>query len=143
MNEKDTHKYDDIIHLPHHVSPKHPRMSLMNRAAQFSPFAALTGYDDLVSESARETEARRELTEDEKAELDFKLRCLQSRIGERPFVTITYFERDAKKAGGRYVEVSGEVRRISGLDRSVLLTSGEKIPIEDIFDISGELFCSM
>lgn len=130
--------YGDIIDLSHHVSETRPRMSQANRAAQFSPFAALTGYDDLVSESARETEARRELMEDEKAELDFELRCLQSRIGERPHVTIRYFEQDAKKAGGRYAEVSGEVRRISRLERTVLLASGREIPIEDIFDISGE-----
>ena len=132
--------YGDISDLPHHVSETRPRMPRSSRAAQFSPFAALTGYDDLVSESARETEARRELTEDEEAELDFKHRCLQSRIGERPHVTIRYFEQDAKKAGGRYVEVSGEVKRISGLERSVLLASGQEIFIEDIFDISGELF---
>lgn len=135
--------YGDIIDLPHHISETRPRMSRANRAAQFSPFAALTGYDDLVSESARETEARRELTEAEKAELDLKLRLLQRRIDERSRVTITYFEQDTKKAGGRYAKVSGEIKRINRLERSVLMASGEEIGIEDIFGISGNLFCSM
>ena len=101
MKEQDKEKnYEDIINLPHHVSPVHPSMPLSDRAAQFAPFAALTGYGDVIKETARQTDRKPELTEEEKQELDYKLQMAVSLPGEKPAVTITYFVPDKKKAGG-------------------------------------------
>lgn len=99
---KDPHRYDDIIHLPHHQSQVHPHMSLSDRAAQFSPFAALTGYDDAVQETARLTESRIELDENARVLLDERLRLLQINLEEHPFVTFTYFIPDSRK-GRRFL----------------------------------------
>lgn len=101
MKKQDKEKnYEDIINLPHHVSPVHPPMPLSDRAAQFAPFAALTGYGDVIKETARQTDRKPELTEEEKQELDYKLQMAVSLPGEKPAVTITYFVPDKKKAGG-------------------------------------------
>ena len=102
--------YDDMLHLPHHVSEKHPAMSVHDRAAQFSPFAALTGYDAAVQETARLTDRRIELDEGEKAAIDQRLTLVQERLPEPTEVTITYFVPDKKKAGGAYVSVTGTVK---------------------------------
>lgn len=123
--------YDDIIDLPHPTSERHPRMSMANRAAQFSPFAALSGYDDAVKETARLTDGKIDLTEDEKSILDTKLQLLTP--GEN--VTITYFQPDAKKQGGTYLTASGEVKRIDGAAREIVLTDGRRIPIDDILEV--------
>ena len=96
MNEKDTHKYDDIIHLPHHVSAKHPRMSLMNRAAQFSPFAALTGHSAAIQETARLTDAFIKLNEDQKEQLDEQLQKLRGELSRNPEAEFTYFQPDQR-----------------------------------------------
>lgn len=135
----DPRRYDDIIHLPHPTSIKHPRMSVYNRAAQFSPFAALTGYDALVDETARLTESRCELDEQRKSVLDERLRLLLEHINEGPQVDITYFVPDLKKFGGEYVSHSGELRRIDPTERSVLFADGLKLAIEDIYDIESPL----
>ena len=101
MKKQDKKKnYEDIINLPHYVSPVHPPMPLSDRAAQFAPFAALTGYGDVIKETARQTDRKPELTEEEKQELDYKLQMAVSLPGEKPAVTITYFVPDKKKAGG-------------------------------------------
>ena len=112
FQEKETHKYDDIIHLPHHVSTKHPQMALSDRAAQFSPFAALTGHEDSIRETARRTEAFLELDEDKKEQLDEKMHVLQEYFSEKPEIMVTYFVPDEKKAGGAYVTHRGRIRKI-------------------------------
>ena len=132
--------YGDIIDRKHHVSEKRPQMPRDKRAAQFSPFAALTGYDGLIAESARYTGTRRELAEDEIAELNAKICLLNEHVDEHPRVTIQYFTEDIKKVGGSYVGADGEVSRINELERSILLASGVEIYVEDIIDISCDLF---
>ena len=127
--------YEDIINLPHPTLEKHPRMSMIERAAQFSPFAALTGYEDAIDETARLTDSKIELSEDEKAALDQKLRI----IAEDPTdieTTITYFVPDARKAGGAYEVVAGPVKKIDSVERIVAMADGTKIPIEDIIEIN-------
>ncbi len=131
----DPHRYDDIINLPHPTSLKHPRMTVENRAAQFSPFAALTGYDALVEETARLTEDRAELDEQRKAVLDERLRILRERLGEEPELSIVYFLPDLLKFGGEYVSHTGRLRRIDPVEKSILFTDGLRIPIADIRDI--------
>lgn len=123
--------YDDIIHLPHHVSQNHPQMPLRERAAQFAPFAALTGYEAAVGETARQTTERRELDAQEAAELNRRLASLIARLPERPEVTIEYFVPDDRKAGGAYVTVTGRMRHIS-VAKMTLVMDGTEIPMEDV-----------
>ena len=132
--------YDDILHMPHYVSEKHPPMSRLDRAAQFSPFAALTGYEAAVEETARLTDRRIELEEGEKEAIDQRLTLVQERLPEPTEVTVTYFVPDKKKAGGAYVSVSGTVKKIDGYERMVILRDGTSIPIDDILHIDGPLF---
>ena len=127
--------YDDIIDLPHPTSERHPRMPMVNRAAQFSPFSALTGYDAAVKETARLTDAKVELTEEEKSILDAKLQMLADRLASQPTAEFTYFKPDKKKAGGAYLTVRGEVKKRDGIAGDIVLTDGQRIPIEDILDI--------
>ncbi len=150
----DTHRYDDMLHLPHHVSSRHPPMTLANRAAQFAPFAALTGYDAEVEEAGRRTDRRVELSESERALLDEHLRLLQtwlSRIPGKwaahaapdftmPEVTITYFVPDERKEGGAYTAVTGTVRRIDPIQRILLMTDGTAISMDDVLQISSGAF---
>lgn len=131
----DLHRYDDIINLPHPTSLKHPRMTVENRAAQFSPFSALTGYDAIVEEAGRLTESRAELDEQRKAMLDAVLRQLQENISAEPEISIEYFVPDLLKFGGEYVRHTGRLRRIDPIDQSILFTDGQRIPIGDIRDI--------
>ena len=135
--------YEDILHLPHHVSEKHPPMSRLDRAAQFSPFAALTGYEAAVEETARLTDRRIELDEGEKAAIDQRLTLVQERLPVPTEVTITYFLPDKKKAGGAYVSVSGTVKKIDECERTVILRNGTSIPIDDILCVDGEIFDGM
>lgn len=123
--------YDDIIDLPHPTSQRHPRMPMANRAAQFSPFAALSGYDDAVKETARLTDDKIDLTEEKKSILDAKLQQLAP--GET--AAITYFQPDAKKQGGAYLTASGEIKRVDGAAREIVLTDGRRIPIDDILEV--------
>ncbi len=132
--------YDDIINLPHHVSQKHPRMSMLNRAAQFSPFAALTGYEAAIQESARLTERKIELGEDAKAELSEKLRYLRDIETAHPIVTLIYFIPDARKDGGEYTSLTAQMKRIDEFSRMVLLMDGRSIPIDDILDVDCKEF---
>lgn len=128
-------KYDDIIGLPHHVSATYPHMPMADRAAQFMPFRALTGYEDTVRETARYTDERIELTEDEKALLDTRLQTLADEIAGQPQVTVTYFQPDKKKAGGAYVFTTGQLKKIDDYEGTLILTNGQRIPIADIMDI--------
>ncbi len=136
-----TEKYSDIIHLPHPVSEKHPRMLMQDRAAQFSPFAALTGYEEAIYETGRLTEKKTELDEEEKAILDRKQRLLLEKPDELPALTVTYFVPDEKKSGGRYVTKTGNLKRIDLIQRWMLLTDGTKISLEDVKNIESPLFC--
>lgn len=133
--EKDIHAYDDIIGLPRPFSKKHPPMPPENRAAQFSPFAALTGYDDLIDETARLVDRKLELDEGEKEAIGRRLNEIESRVPEEPCVTLSYFVPDLFKAGGRYVLVSGPVKKIDSVEGVLLLKSGERIPFEDILTV--------
>ena len=127
-----TTPYDDIIHLPHHVSRNHPQMPLRDRAAQFAPFAALTGYEAAIGETARLTAERRELSSQVAAELNRRLTDLAARLPDRPEVTIEYFIPDERKAGGAYVSVTGVVRNISTAERTVTMERGEVILFGEI-----------
>ena len=129
-------KYDDIIGMPHHTSPRHPRMSMRDRAAQFAPFSALTGYGDVVDETARLTDGRIVLTEDAKALLDFKQRLLQERIDTKPEITVTYFLKDARKSGGSYQTVRGRLLRIDEVERTLVLEGGRRISTQDVIAIA-------
>jgi len=136
-------KYDDIINLPHHTSSKRPRMSMIDRAAQFSPFAALTGYDAAVKETARLTDQCIELDEYSKAALDERLRLVQEHLKEYPEVTITYFQPDERKDGGAYLSVIGSIKKIDTYEKCVVMMDKQKIPIDEIFGIDGDLFSPM
>ena len=135
--------YEDILNLPHHVSKTRPQMSMLDRAAQFSPFAALTGYDDAIKETGRLTDEKIEMDEDRKAALDMKQAYLIEMIDERPEISITYFLPDAKKSGGAYVTVTGNLKRFDEYERLLILTDGKKIPMDDIADIESDLFRGM
>lgn len=128
-------KYDDIIDLPHHISVSRPQMPMLDRAAQFMPFRALTGYEDAVHETSRLTDERVELTEDEKALLDTKLQRLADRLDSHPQVTLTWFQPDKRKAGGAYVTTTGRLKKIDDFEGVLLLASGERIAIKDILII--------
>ena len=138
-----THKYDDIIHLPHHVSALHPQMPLRDRAAQFSPFAALVGYEEAIDETARYTEARPELDESRKLVLDGRLQLLEERLAERPEITVLRFEPDGRKPGGALRELTGPALRLDRYARTLTLQGVPPIPIDDILDLRGEFFRAM
>ena len=132
---KEQHRYDDIIDLPHHVSAVHPPMPLSDRAAQFSPFAALTGYHDAVEEAARFTDEKRELDENSKAILDGKLQMIQETMGSPVEVTVTYFLADTKKTGGAYVNATGVIKKMDACRRILVMENGLAIPVDDIVDL--------
>jgi len=132
--------YSDIINLPHHVSATRPQMSMIDRAAQFSPFAALTGYDAAIKETGRLTDEKVEMDEDTKAALDIKQAYLMEIIDEQPEITVTYFLPDTKKSGGAYVTMTGNLKRFDEYERLLILTNGKKIPMDDIANIDSELF---
>lgn len=129
------HKYDDILYLPHHVSTKHPQMSLTDRAAQFSPFAALTGHKEALFETGRLTDARVELDENMKAILDEKLRLLLAQADEQPEAVITYFIPDDKKSGGAYVTVQGRIKKFDEYSQTLKMMDGTEIRICEILEI--------
>ena len=137
------HKYDDIIELPHHVSKKHPPLNRASYAAQFSPFAALTGYDRIVAEAARTTDERIELGEAEASVLSLKLRITAEHEKELPVVTLTYFKEDGRKKGGAYIEKTGAVKRVDEIGRVVIFTDGTRIPTDDVTDIKSGLFSAL
>lgn len=137
---KHTTKYDDIINLPHHVSSIHPQMLIADRAAQFSPFAALTGHDAAIKETARLTNRRVELDENSKSILNEKFQMIVENLQNQPAVTITYFLPDDKKEGGSYISVAGSVKKIDEYKRRIIMADGSIIPIDEVFDIDGELF---
>lgn len=138
-----TREYDDIIYLPHHVSTTRSRMAVIDRAAQFSPFAALTGHNAAIKETARLTEERVELDEYMKEALNDKLQIITDQLKESPEVEITYFQPDEKKNGGVYVTAINTVKKIDIYERIVIMTDGTEIPIDEIINIAGKIFETM
>ncbi|MEG0511881.1 MAG: hypothetical protein RR653_04070 [Clostridia bacterium] len=142
-NPNDPHRYDDMLALPHPVSKAHPQMPTENRAAQFAPFAALTGYGAAVNETARLTNKRIELDDAQKLLLNGKLQLIQENVKARPEVAITFFQPDEKKAGGAYVTVTGNVKKVDEYERQIVMVNEKAIPIDEVLAIGGELFCEM
>ena len=133
-------RYDDMIYMQNPTPTCKHRMSLYERAAQFSPFAALTGYEDAVEETARLTDARLELSEDMKTILNEKMQMIVDNMDADPIVTITYFVPDKKKEGGAYVDVTGIVKEIDEYERCIVMTDKKKIPIDQVRAVEGDLF---
>lgn len=134
-----SHPYEDILYLPYNGIQNRKRMSMLNRGAQFSPFAALTGYDAAIQETGRITQQYIDLDVDAVAEVDEKLKALMERIGDEPRVEVTYFLPDETKTGGRYIRISGRVRKIDANMQAIVLTDGQVLYFQRIYDISGEL----
>ena len=131
--------YEDIINLPHHTSRKHPKMSIESRAAQFAPFAALTGFEEVLIETARHTNERIEIDESIKVILDLKLQKIKEQIKNMPLITFVYFVPDSKKVGGQYVTVTGNVKKIDEYRNVLVLEDKTEILINDIIDINGDI----
>lgn len=136
-------KYDKIMGLPHHVSKTRPQMPMSDRAAQFAPFAALTGYDAAIKETGRLTDERIELDVEALSALDMKYQLLMEALDEAPEVTITYFQPDERKAGGKYVSAVGAVKKIDDFERRITMRDGTRILTDDVLSIDGELFSSL
>ncbi|MBQ2884840.1 MAG: hypothetical protein IJE43_13860 [Alphaproteobacteria bacterium] len=138
--EESRKKYADIIDLPHHQSDTRPKMSNYDRAAQFSPFAALTGHADSIKETARLTDEYSEPSEEMKAIMNEKILFLMEQLENQPEITITFFKPDEKKQGGAYITITGVVKKIKTYERQIQMTTGDLIPIDMIFGIDGEIF---
>ncbi len=136
MNE---HKYDGIIDLPHHVSDRHPPLGKDSYAAQFSPFAALTGYEGVIEETARATDERPELDEEAKERLSGRLAILLDHLDEAPVVSVTHFVPDGKKSGGSFVALTGSIKSYSQTERMITMSSGERIPLDNVYEIRGDI----
>lgn len=136
-------KYKDIIDLPHKQSSKRPHMSLSDRAAQFAPFAALTGYDDAIVETGRLTDKKIELSEEALDLLNVKYQILLAHLADNAEIILTYFVPDKNKSGGAYVEKHGVVKRLDIFERQLILCDGTKILMDDILTISGDIFDSL
>ena len=132
--------YSDIINMPHHVSNNRPQMSIRDRAAQFAPFAALTGYDDAVRETARQTNQKIELLDEQVAILNEKILFLIEKIKDNLEITITYFIPDKKKEGGAYATVKGIIKKIDEYNKLIILNDGREIMMDSIFDLQGDIF---
>lgn len=130
-----TDRYNDIINLPHHVSDNRPHMSMSERAAQFAPFAALTGFSAVITETGRHTDERIHLGEADLEALNEKVRDVMRRAFQRPLITVTYFVPDNKKAGGTYKVYTGNVRTVSEFDRVIIFEDGTRILLDDTADI--------
>ncbi|OUP55222.1 hypothetical protein [Pseudoflavonifractor sp. An184] len=133
-------KYDDMLHLPHPTSARHPRMPIAERAAIFSPFAALSGHAGAIAETARLTDQKMELDEDTKAELDRRQAVLLEHIAEQPEVTVTWFQPDERKDGGAYFTTTGRLKKINEMNRVLILLDGTSIPLEDVADLESNCF---
>lgn len=127
--------YEDIIHLPHHVSKTRPPMSMADRAAQFSPFAALTGYEDAIRETGRLTDERLEAGEERLAVLNTQFQILMDHLVDHPEINVTYFVPDDRKAGGSYLTARGRVRKVNEFERLLILADGSRIPMDDVVEM--------
>ena len=139
MNGKG-HEYDDIINLPHHKSDRHHPMPMSKRAAQFAPFAALSGYGEELEELTRLTERRRALSDAEERELNEKLNLLRAKIDAQPVISATYFVPDPRKEGGKYITKTGSVRRLDLNARRLIFTDAYEVPIDALSALEGEIF---
>ena len=128
-------RYDEIMELPHHVSKTRPQMPMSDRAAQFAPFAALTGYDSAIKETGRLTDERIELDEEALTALDRKYQLLIEALDDAPEVTIIYFQPDERKSGGQYVSATGTVKKVDTFGRRILLQDGTRIPLDSVYDL--------
>ena len=133
-------KYDDIIDLPHPVSPPRPQMPIADRAAQFSPFAALTGYDDEIKETARLTDDMIEMNEEALNMLNMKFQMLIDRLNDKPKVIFTYFQPDERKDGGAFLTIEGVVKKVDVFERILILQDDTKLQMDNVLDIDGEIF---
>lgn len=140
MRLESSHEYDDMIDLPHHVSSRHPQMPLADRAAQFSPFAALTGHEAAIQETARLTEDFIELDEERQRQLNEQFQLLKKNQSGQPEIEVTYFQPDLRKSGGAYVTVRGRVKRIDEYGQQIIFTDKVEVPMKHIFSIEGEMF---
>lgn len=131
-----TEDYSDIINLPHHVSRNHPQMPMEARAAQFAPFAALTGYDAVIHETARLTDKQVELEEYDNERLNRKFAELMDNFDNHPEITVSYFKPDERKAGGSYTTASGTIKKFDSYEHMLQMDDGTKIPIANIMDIN-------
>ena len=136
-------RYNEIINLPHHVSKTRPQMPMSDRAAQFAPFAALTGYDSAIKETGRLTDEKIEMDEEALNILNMKFQILARSLDDEPEVTFTYFKPDERKAGGAYLEVTGTVKKVDDFERLIVMQNGTKMPMDDILNIEGEIFASL
>lgn len=147
MRNEGLNGYEDMIELPHHVSAKHPQMSLLDRAAQFAPFAALSGHDEAIKETARLTDSFAEPHEEQREKLDRQLQMLLVEMRKAPFrvpeITVTYFQPDARKDGGSYMSFCGSVKRVDERQRQIVFTDGTALPMDTMISIEGELFKDM
>lgn len=135
MQLKNTTKYDDILYRAHPVSKKHPQMPLADRAAQFSPFAALTGHEAAIKETARLTDERIELDENSKNLLNEQFQSIKERIVEKPEILVTYFQSDERKEGGSYLTYTGQVRKIDEYGKAFVMEDGKRIQFEEIIQL--------
>ena len=135
-------KYDDILYLPHHVSPTRQRMTMAERAAQFSPVAALVGYGEAIRETGRAVGQQMELSEEEKAVLDQKQQIILAALeqGVEPEVTVSYFQPDRKKDGGEYVSYTGSIKKYKEIENTLVFGGGKEIPLSGIVDLTGTVF---
>ena len=127
--------YEDIINLPHHVSERHPQMSMRGRAAQFAPFSALAGHSEAIEETARLTDSQMELADEDAFVLNQKMATLREIVNEHPSICVTYFEQDKKKAGGKYKTIEGQLQNIDDYNLSLVMRSGEVVPLKSVLDI--------
>ena len=132
--------YDDIINLPHHVSSTRPQMSMIDRAAQFSPFAALTGYDAAIKETGRLTDEKIELDEEALSNLNMKFQILFEKLDEQPDIAITYFKPDETKSGGAYLTTTDKIKKVDEYERIITTANGTKIPMDDVINLEGDIY---
>ena len=135
-----TGDYDDIINLPHHISKTRPQMSMKDRAAQFSPFAALTGYDAAIKETGRLTTEKIELDDEALNNLNMRFQILFERLDEHPDIAITYFKPDETKSGGAYLTTTDKIKKVDEYERIITTANGTKIPMDDVINLEGDIF---
>ena len=140
MLEKISGRYDDIINLPHHISAKHSHMPISDRAAQFAPFAALVGHDQSIAETSRITDSRITLGEDAGILIGRRLELLSECLDERPVVNIEYFVPDSRKSGGKYVIVTGIIKKIDVFESCIILEDSTRIPMDEIYSVDSSFF---
>ena len=143
MSSNSSTQYNDIINLPHHVSSTRPQMPILDRAAQFAPFAALTGYDAAIKETGRLTDEKIEMDEEALNILNMKYQILVDSLDDEPEVTFTYFKPDERKAGGAYVKVTGTVKKVDDFERLIVMQDGTKLPMDNILNIDGKIFAGL